>query len=337
MKKFYLIIVLSLFTLSCRQTEKANEKVKEAMDVYFEESGENHLERSLVLINEALELDDRNFPAYTHKTTLLFEMKDLPGLFEVNSRMMELYPDRPAYVFGRGLYHELAGDTTQAKAYYRQALSAYEALVSRDTTNFELTLEYISVLEALGDTSLANIKLRKLELYNTHPDRVVIVQAYRRKPWKEEVVRAWNGQRETPTPTFILPKAGIDQTSADSVALWFIHAYKKFCDSGEGDAIEWIHDNPLTSSEFKAAHRELIEIALENDPEIGLDFDPIFDAQDYPDDFIIEGINKEGYVILKGKEWPQFRAIIKMKAAGSHWEVDGAGVINIPEALQLNR
>ena len=76
----------------------------------------------------------------------------------------------------------------------------------------------------------------------------------------------------------------------------------------------------------------MIEEAFKIEPELGLDFDLIFDAQDYPDEgFELESFdNKTNYVVVKGKNWTDFRLTIKMVLENNKWLVDGCGIINIP-------
>jgi len=70
------------------------------------------------------------------------------------------------------------------------------------------------------------------------------------------------------------------------------------------------------------------------DPELGLDEDPIFDAQNYPDKgFELAAFDsKTNYVVVKGKNWPDFKLTLKMVAENNTWLVDGCGLIKIPSA-----
>lgn len=71
---------------------------------------------------------------------------------------------------------------------------------------------------------------------------------------------------------------------------------------------------------------------------MGLDFDPIFDAQDFPDEgFIILSHDSSGYVTLQGKDWPEFTVVAKVAWENNTWLVDGTGVINIPEEKRTKR
>lgn len=122
-----------------------------------------------------------------------------------------------------------------------------------------------------------------------------------------------------------------------NVALQFINAYTEYC-ATSADA-NWITKQPLLTDNFKAAHKKLIEDAQKADPEMGLGFDPIFDAQDYPDKgFTISATDTaNGYVTVTGINWPDFQVVLKVVQQNNQWLVDGAGVINIPQEKRAKR
>jgi hypothetical protein len=122
-------------------------------------------------------------------------------------------------------------------------------------------------------------------------------------------------------------------------AIKFMNDYIAFCDlrTTDKDVLKWIDSNPLLTNNFKKAHRNLIEKAYKDEPEVGLDFDPIFDAQDYPGSFVVKNIEEDGYIILKGKDWEDFIVTVKIVYEGSQWLIDGAGIINIPQEKQARR
>ena len=80
------------------------------------------------------------------------------------------------------------------------------------------------------------------------------------------------------------------------VALKFINDYCEFCNQQlkKNKSIlstdVWIAKNNLLSISFKKSYKGLVDAAKKEDPELGLDFDPIFDAQDFPE----RGIKKIG-------------------------------------------
>jgi hypothetical protein len=130
-----------------------------------------------------------------------------------------------------------------------------------------------------------------------------------------------------------------DKAKAD-VALKFMNDYVKYCNSrgAESNTTKWIESNRQVTNEFKKGYKKLIEEATKKEPESGLDFDPVFDAQDYPEKgFEFLKSDNEGYVFLKGIDWPDFITVIKIMLVEDKWMVDGAGIINVPKDRQVKR
>jgi len=126
-----------------------------------------------------------------------------------------------------------------------------------------------------------------------------------------------------------------------SVAVTFINAYTVHCQPGAERTPDsaWVANNVLLTKSFKASYQKLRDDAYKANPELGLDFDPIFDAQDFPDSgFVLVTCDADsGYVLVRGKEWPDFKVLLRVVAQGNRWLVDGAGVINISDEKRLSR
>lgn len=133
---------------------------------------------------------------------------------------------------------------------------------------------------------------------------------------------------ETATPDF-------------NVALKFINAYAEYCDklmNKESVDSNWIYNNDLLTESFKKRHKSIIDSAYIADPEMGLEADPIFDAQDYPDTgFEIMTTEKNGFVTVRGKDWKEFNLVLKIVSQNDKWLVDGVGIINIPPDKRARR
>ena len=128
-----------------------------------------------------------------------------------------------------------------------------------------------------------------------------------------------------------------NEASKTGTALTFINDYVGYCENrhSESETTKWIEDNSLLTSEFKKTYRELIEAARKREPELGLGFDPIFDAQDYPEEgFEVVKFDNDGYVTVRGKDWSTFTTLIKVRLQRDQWMVDGAGIVNIPKDKQ---
>ncbi len=105
------------------------------------------------------------------------------------------------------------------------------------------------------------------------------------------------------------------------------------------DLIDWVNSNNLSTKNFKTELKKIIEDAYEKEPEVGLDFDPILDAQDYPDKgFELESLDeKTNYITVRGKDWADFKLTIKIIEENGNWLVDGCGIINIPTEKRAGR
>jgi tetratricopeptide (TPR) repeat protein len=200
MSKALLLMILSCISLiSCQQTDKSNELMKKAMDVYlFSESSEEvKLDSSLSLTNMALKVDDENISAYTHKAMLLFRKKDIHGLLETNSKMLELRPTKPFYLAQRALYYELDGDSLKSEEYYKRAISEYEKYLQQDSLDFNLRLEYIGILESYGDNISASAMLQRMNGFDYSEEQKEILEFYElNAAWKEQLLKFWNGELE---------------------------------------------------------------------------------------------------------------------------------------------
>ncbi len=124
----------------------------------------------------------------------------------------------------------------------------------------------------------------------------------------------------------------------------FMNAYKNYSDDvmarkTEQSTSEWLKNNTEVSDSFKKSYEKLVADAYKKDPEMGLDFDPILNAQDYPDQgFEVRDCDeKSNLVTLKGKNVENFDVVVKVNLTGDKWLVDGAGVINIPANKQAKR
>jgi len=140
------------------------------------------------------------------------------------------------------------------------------------------------------------------------------------------------------------PEASPDKTENIydfNVALKFINGYAIFCTPRPNRTVDtnWVRNNSLLTENFKAIYYNLMDSVNKKDPEYGLGFDPIFDAQDFPDKGfeIINSDSIKGFVTLKGKDWPEFVLVLKVVNLNGKSLVDGCGIINIPADKRRKR
>lgn len=167
--------------------------MKEAMDVYLlSNPPENdNVEKSLALTNEALELDDHNLSAWDHKVRILFYKRDLKGLLKVSDDLIELMPNRPYYLGQKALYLELNGDTAQAKEFYDKSISMYQQYIKTDSLDFNLMMEYVTFLEASGDTTLSGRTLKKMQRMNYDDYQKQVIQAVKQQRVQKERMKSY--------------------------------------------------------------------------------------------------------------------------------------------------
>lgn len=122
------------------------------------------------------------------------------------------------------------------------------------------------------------------------------------------------------------------------VAILFINNYVDHCNdpTSEIGIIKWVNNRQDVTNDFKTELNRIISEAEKKDQELGLGFDPILDAQDYPVAFEIEKKDSV-FLVVKGIDWPEFRLTLKLKLEGKKWLVDGSGIINIPENKRIER
>jgi len=124
-------------------------------------------------------------------------------------------------------------------------------------------------------------------------------------------------------------------------ALKFINAYVEFSNKTgkKMDIIEWVNSIDMTTKGFKSDLKKIVDQAYEQNPEFGLEADPIFDAQDYPSKgFEIESFEQNSnYLTIKGIDWTEFKLNIKIIEENGNWLVDGCGIVNIPTDKRAKR
>lgn len=123
-----------------------------------------------------------------------------------------------------------------------------------------------------------------------------------------------------------------------NIAIRFINDYLDYLNDMKSKIglIEWIENRTDVSAEFKIELKRVLDEAEKNDPEIGLGFDPVLDAQDNPNEFELDRYDSI-FLTAKGKDWSDFRLTLKVKFLDNKWIVDGAGIINIPEKMRAKR
>ena len=119
-------------------------------------------------------------------------------------------------------------------------------------------------------------------------------------------------------------QGSVDRTAFNpQVVLQFVNDYIHTMDDEQVNTKNWIKDNPLLTKKFKSEYKK----SLKND------FDPILNAQDYPEKGfkIVNSNSSTGFVNLEGVDYPEFSITAKVVSENDKWLVDGCGIVNIPE------
>lgn len=104
------------------------------------------------------------------------------------------------------------------------------------------------------------------------------------------------------------------------------------------DMEKWVKDSEMTTENFQKALRKLMEEAWQENPELGLGFDPIINGQDTPDDgYDLENYDPlTGYAIVSPNGWEETKIPVKLVNVNGKTLVDGCGIVNIPEDMQFD-
>ncbi|MBA6153308.1 hypothetical protein [Gelidibacter maritimus] len=120
-------------------------------------------------------------------------------------------------------------------------------------------------------------------------------------------------------------------------AINFINSYIESI--GEVEILEFVRNSPLASEKLKSELENIVILAWEENPKIGLLADPLVDAQDYPANGfeLYEHNAATGYVIVKGIDWDEFKLAMQLVKEDGHILVDGCGIVNMPKAKRVER
>ena len=126
-----------------------------------------------------------------------------------------------------------------------------------------------------------------------------------------------------------------------NVAIDFMNNYVDYIMDtiGKISVDDYVKKDELLTQNYKYRYKFVQDSAYKVEPEIGLDFDPIVDGQDFPDKgFKIKSIDKAtGLVTLQGIDWQDFEVVVKVVNENNKTLVNGSGIINIPTNKQSKR
>ncbi|NGY37229.1 hypothetical protein FQU23_006840 [Flavobacterium sp. XN-5] len=194
MKKL-LILTIFLSIVSCDGQEKeAKVLVKKANDFFMKSNIDENvkIDSCLVLVNQAIEIDENYFNAYYTKSKFLTWKKDVKESIKNNAKMIELRPKQPLWKIQRGLFFDIDANKTEAEKNYKIGLIEYENLLKTELKNdFNFRMEYLSALEIKGELKKAEIELKNIS--REFPDNEILKlykNEYKFKT-KAELIALW--------------------------------------------------------------------------------------------------------------------------------------------------
>jgi len=192
-------ILILLLLCSCSSSEESKGQLDEALFIYYQSEldEETKIDSSLILVNKALQFDDENFKAHSHKQELQFRKRDLKGIIETTDKLIKLRPNYPDLLGQKAFLLELVGDSITSKKLYQKSLSLYEEYIEEDDSDFNLKISYLGMLQASGDTTSANYLFKEMK-ENAETDW----QRFTLEGWRkvvisnETIAKYWNGEIE---------------------------------------------------------------------------------------------------------------------------------------------
>ena len=191
-----LIFIIGAFLIyGCKNPEQSKLLTQEAQQVFFSQDLENQIkiDSTLKLINQAIELDNENLSALETKIIVLTEKRDIEELLKTNSKIIDLRPNQPYWKLQQGLFLELKGNKNAADKIYQQAAKDYENLINGKLTDFDLNMEYLTLLSLNNDLKKANSHLDLMKAFNYEEFQNQILNHYEIET-KEKVFEMWNGR-----------------------------------------------------------------------------------------------------------------------------------------------
>lgn len=159
-----------------------------------------------------------------------------------------------------------------------------------------------------------------------------------------------NKEKQTPSSISVIKAIDIEESKLDEnkfkemdpqVAIDFLNAYIENSNQMRSSigVVEWCKASSLATESFKIELEKIIHKARQQYPELGLGFDPLFDAQDYPEEGVelVDFNSETGYITVKGIQWESFIVTMKVVFQNDRSLVDGCGIVNIPKSQRAER
>jgi hypothetical protein len=121
--------------------------------------------------------------------------------------------------------------------------------------------------------------------------------------------------------------------SKDSIAVRVFNDYLFKCNRmfDPIPASEWLKNNSYFTDKYKEKILKEIDDSQAVDPEMGLEVDPIFKTQDFPDmGFTVDGSDSiKNTVFLSGKDLMTFKVLVQFELVDNQWKIADSKAFNI--------
>lgn len=136
-------------------------------------------------------------------------------------------------------------------------------------------------------------------------------------------------------PPAAAPSGAVACHDSGSIAVAFVSRWVRHSGT-DAEQLHHLASDARIAPELLQAHRSLLDSARRADPELGLGFDPILDAQDNPDSGFLSGaVDPAGYVRVNGPDG--FAVTVRLEPQDSRCRVTGAGRLRIPSDKRAPR
>lgn len=147
------------------------------------------------------------------------------------------------------------------------------------------------------------------------------------------LLRALGAGRELPSK---IPPA--DSLERRQLAIRFVQDYLRQDLPSDSAAIGWVSRRADVTESFKKAHAKLLRDARKGHPELGLEFDPLLDAQDWPTGAMEWKMDlAQGAMLLCVQDRPDITLTVQVVRRNHRLFLNGMGVIGIPDSLRAKR
>lgn len=178
------LIFIGCIIFSCSENDpkkidpKAMEYNNQAMDLFFDAQfsskkiANESFEKSLNLINIAIELDPHYTLAYINKAKTLSKLGLYKDAIESLNIVRDIDPNNIESITLQGFYYEKSGDMNKANENYKAAISAYNIAIEENEDNLNYITNRIFLLAFTEGKDKAYNEIKKVK--EKHPNNSTV-------------------------------------------------------------------------------------------------------------------------------------------------------------------